>query len=63
VEKSSTGLNNTAVVVGPEGYIGKYRKQHLNTFDETLGFGGVKASRTYDQVATNLADMLECRWF
>lgn len=40
VEKSTSGLYNTAVVVGPEGYIGKYRKQHLNTFDETWAAAG-----------------------
>ncbi len=26
-------------------------------------FGGIKASRTYDRVASNLRDMLDCKWF
>ncbi len=34
-EREGTTLYNTAVLVGPEGYIGKYRKLHLWDIDKT----------------------------
>lgn len=36
IEKEGALLYNTAVLVGPEGYIGKYRKTHLWDLDNTL---------------------------
>jgi N-carbamoylputrescine amidase len=36
IEKDGDSLFNTAVIVGPEGYIGKYRKTHLWDVDHTL---------------------------
>lgn len=36
IEKDGDSLYNTAVLAGPEGYIGKYRKTHLWDTDNTL---------------------------
>ncbi|MBW2370089.1 MAG: hydratase, partial [Deltaproteobacteria bacterium] len=36
IEKDGDALYNTAVLIGPEGYIGKYRKTHLWDVDNTL---------------------------
>lgn len=35
-EKEDNKIYNTAVLVGPEGYIGKYRKIHLTKFEKNL---------------------------
>jgi predicted amidohydrolase len=62
MEKDGDKLYNTAVLVGPEGYIGKYRKTHLWDIDKTfyepgdigfpvfdLPFGRIGICICYDQ--------------
>lgn len=46
-EKDEDKIYNTAVLVGPEGYIGKYRKIHLTDFEKNI-FDEGKEIRVFD---------------
>ena len=51
VEKSGKSLFNSAIMIGPEGYIGHYRKQFLpnfGPFEEKMFFGEGNTSPVFD---------------
>lgn len=62
-EKDGEGIFNSAVLVSPDGYIGRYRKVHL-FFEEKLWFDpGDEGFRVYDTGACRVGIMICFDWF
>jgi predicted amidohydrolase len=53
-----TNLYSTSVLVGPEGYIGKYRKAHLGPYDRSFLKQGDIAFPAFDTVSIGRVGML-----
>ena len=62
-EKDGDGIFNSAVLVSPDGYVGRYRKVHL-FFEEKLWFDpGDEGFRVYDTGACKVGIMICFDWF
>lgn len=62
-ERGSTGLYNSAVVVGPSGFLGCYRKTHL-FFEETLFFTpGDTGFRVWNIGSAKIGVMICFDWY
>ena len=62
-EKSGDKIFNSAVLVSPDGYVGKYRKVHL-FFEEKLWFDpGDEGFRVYDAGVCRVGVMICFDWF
>ncbi|MBN2539555.1 MAG: acyltransferase [Deltaproteobacteria bacterium] len=62
-EKSTDGIFNSAVLVSPDGYVGRYRKVHL-FFEEKLWFDpGDEGFRVYDIGVCKVGIMICFDWF
>jgi len=62
-EKSGEGIFNSAVLVSPDGYVGKYRKVHL-FFEEKLWFDpGNEGFSVYDTGVCKVGIMICFDWF
>ncbi len=62
-EKADTGVYNSAVLVGPEGFIGLYRKTHL-FFEEKLYFRpGDTGFRVFEIESVRVGIMICFDWF
>ncbi|AEH24721.1 nitrilase [Pyrococcus yayanosii] len=62
-EKDRDRLYNSAVVVGPEGYIGKYRKVHLFYRERLFFEPGNLGFRVFDLGSVKLGVMICFDWF
>ncbi len=63
IEKSGAGLYNTALVVGPNGWVGKQRKLHLTTLEAPLFQRGTEL-RTFE-LDSDVLGIVTCfdSWF
>ncbi|WP_417551923.1 nitrilase-related carbon-nitrogen hydrolase [Marinomonas fungiae] len=57
LEKSGEKFYNTAIILGPEGFIGKHRKVHLSPSDKYL-FSAGKHFQTYNILGKNIGILL-----
>ena len=62
VESEKSKLYNSAVVVGPEGYIGKYRKIHLFDTEKSCFDSGNLPLRTFDIASAKVGVMICFDW-
>jgi len=62
-EKADDGFYNSAVVVGPSGYIGKYRKTHLFDREKLFFKPGDTGFRVFDLGFAKVGVMICFDWF
>ncbi|NPA47381.1 MAG: acyltransferase [Thermococci archaeon] len=62
-ERADGGFYNSAVVVGPEGYVGKYRKTHLFNREKLFFKPGDTGFRVFDLGFARVGVMICFDWF
>ena len=62
VERDTEQMYNSSVVVGPEGFIGRYRKIHLFDTEKTCFHGGREAPPVFDLRGAKVGVMICFDW-